>query len=95
MGFLSRWDKWQNDKRKYEAYLLSKIRKQCLEKYAEVQYTVRVSTRFHPQVVQSTDNTTTSKLFLRRRWSTYGPCRQLPGPSAWLPVAQSTDFSFE
>eukprot|EP00439_Symbiodinium_sp_Y106_P025412 s1746_g3.t1 len=36
------WDKWQNDKRKYEAYLLSKIRKQCLEKYAEVQYTEEV-----------------------------------------------------
>ncbi|CAE7176736.1 unnamed protein product, partial [Symbiodinium pilosum] len=36
------WDKWQKDKKKYEAYLLSNIRKQCLEKYAEVQYTEEV-----------------------------------------------------
>ena len=38
-----RWDRWQKDKKKYEAFLLSKIRKQCLEKYAEVQYTVLAS----------------------------------------------------
>jgi len=36
------WDKWNNDKSKYEAYLLSKIRRRCLEQYAEVQYTEEV-----------------------------------------------------
>lgn len=40
-----RWDKWQSDKAKYEAYLLSKIRKKCLHQFAEVEYTAGISNR--------------------------------------------------